>query len=57
MSMSEFGGLWKQQNNPACAKSVRVFIMLKLDIVRKKKQKPGPKPKRILSSDRGVKKK
>ena len=21
-SMSEFGGLWKQQNNPACTKSV-----------------------------------
>ena len=20
--MSEFGGLWKQQNNPACTKSV-----------------------------------
>ena len=35
-SMSEFGGLWKQQNHPACTKSVRVFIMLKLDTIRKK---------------------
>ena len=31
-SMSEFGGLWKHQNNPACAESVRVFGMLKLDV-------------------------
>ena len=35
--MSEFDGLWQQQNNPACTKSVglRVFIMLKLDPVQK----------------------
>ena len=32
-SNSEFGGVLKQ-NNPACAKSVRVFIMLKLDTIR-----------------------
>ena len=31
--MLEFGGLWQQQNNPACTKSVRVFIMLKLDTI------------------------
>ena len=31
--MSEFGGLCKHQNNPACAKSVRVFIVLKLDTI------------------------
>ena len=37
--MSEFGGLWKQQINPACTKSVRVFIMLKLDTTKKKKKK------------------
>ena len=24
-SMSKFGGIWKHQNNPACAKSVRGF--------------------------------
>ena len=35
-SMSEFGGLWKHQNNPACTKSVRVFSV-KLDTIRKKK--------------------
>ena len=28
--VSEFGvGLWKDQNNPACARSVRVLIKLK----------------------------
>ena len=37
--MSEFGGLWKQQNNPAYTKSVRVFRMLKLDTMGKKKKK------------------
>ena len=37
-SMSEFSGLWKQQYKPACTKSVRVFIMLKLDTVQKKKK-------------------
>ena len=35
--MSEFGGLWKHQSNPPCTKSVRVFKMLKLDTVRKKR--------------------
>ena len=29
-SMSEFGGLRKHHNKPACTKSVRVFKMLKL---------------------------
>ena len=38
-SMSEFSGLWKQQNKLACTKSVRVFIMLKLDTIQKKKKK------------------
>ena len=38
-SMSEFDGLLKQQNKPACSKSVRVFIMLKLDTIQKKKKK------------------
>ena len=36
--MSEFGGLWKQQNNPAYTKSVRVFRMLKLHTTGKKKK-------------------
>ena len=36
--MSEFGGLWKHQNSPACTNSVNVFRMLKLDTVRKKKE-------------------
>ena len=35
--MSEFGGLWIQQNNPARTRSLRVFIMLKLDTILKKK--------------------
>ena len=33
-------GLWKHQTNPACTKSVRVFVMVKLNIIRKKKRKP-----------------
>ena len=37
--MSEFDRLWKQQNNPACSKSVTVFIMLKLDTIQKTKKK------------------
>ena len=37
-SMSEFGGLWKHPNNPACTKSVRVFRLLKLDTIQKKKK-------------------
>ena len=28
---SEFSGLWKHQNNPACTKGARVFRMVKLD--------------------------
>ena len=36
--MSESGGLGKQQNNPADTKSVRVFRMLKLDTMGKKKK-------------------
>ena len=39
--MSEFGGLWKHQNNPACTKNARVFSrMLKMDTKRKKKKRP-----------------
>ena len=34
LSMLEFGGLWKHQNNPACIKSVRVFV-LKVDTIQK----------------------
>ena len=30
---SEFGGLWKHQNSPACIRCVRVFKMSKLDSV------------------------
>ena len=37
--MSEFGGLWKPQNNPACTKSFRAFSGLKLDIIGKKKKR------------------
>ena len=37
--MSEFRELWKHQNNPRALKSVRVFIMLKLDTIRRKKKK------------------
>ena len=37
--MSELGGSWKHQNNPACTKSVRSFVILKLDTIRKKKKK------------------
>ena len=36
--MSELGGLRKHQNNPACIKSVRVFSVLQLDTIRKKKE-------------------
>ena len=35
---SEFGGLWKHQSNPACTKSVKVFILLELDTIRKMKK-------------------
>ena len=35
--MSEFSGLWTHQNNPACAESIRVFIM-KLNTIPKKKE-------------------
>ena len=38
LSMSEFGGLWKHQNDPACTKSVRVFIMLMLDTTDTKEE-------------------
>ena len=37
-SMSEFDGVCKHQNNPACIKSVRVFKMLKMDIYTKTKK-------------------
>ena len=36
--MAEFGGLGTQQNNPACTERVRVFIMLKVNTIRKKKK-------------------
>ena len=39
--MSEVGGLWKHPNNPACTRSVRVFIILKLDNIWKKKSCKG----------------
>ena len=29
--VSEFGGLWEHQTNPACTKSVRDFTVLKMD--------------------------
>ena len=35
--MSEFGGSWKHQNNPACTESVRVYIISNLDAMPKKK--------------------
>ena len=38
-SMSEFGGLLKQQNNSECTKIVRVFILLKLDTIQKKRRR------------------
>ena len=34
---AQVDGLWKHQNNPAFTESVRVFKMLKLDIIRKEK--------------------
>ena len=46
--MSEFGGLWKQQSNPACTKSARAFIMLKLETIQKK-MPPVKAVKEILS--------
>ena len=30
--------MWKRQNNPSCSKNVRVFVMLKLDTMQKKKK-------------------
>ena len=39
-STSEFSGLWKLENNPACTESVRVFIVFKLDTIQKKTKKP-----------------
>ena len=44
--MLEFGGLWKHQNNPACTKSARVFIMLKFGTIRKKRKKRKKRRKR-----------
>ena len=35
-SMSEFGGLWKHSNNPACTEYVRAFQVLMLDAILKK---------------------
>ena len=35
--MAEFGGSWKQQNNPGCSKSAsRVFKLLVLDTMQKR---------------------
>ena len=34
--MSEFDGLWKHQNNPACTKSVSRLQNVEVDIVQKK---------------------
>ena len=45
--MSEFGGLWKHSNNPTCTKSVRVFRVLKLNIIWKKEKKKKTKYKNI----------
>ena len=44
--MSEFDGLGTHQNNPACTDSVRVFIMLKLDTIGKKRKKKKKKKKK-----------
>ena len=41
--MSEFSGLWKHKNNPACSKKMSVFIKLKLDTIKKKKKKKKKK--------------
>ena len=35
LSMSEFSGVWKHQNNPGCAKSAGIFKTLKLDTMHK----------------------
>ena len=35
-SMSEFGGLWKHQNNLACTKSFGVFRVLSFFTMRRK---------------------
>ena len=40
LSISEFGGLWKHPNTPACTKTsnrVKVFNLLRLDIIQKKR--------------------
>ena len=55
-SMSESGGLWKHQNNPAPSKSVRVFVML--DTIRKAKgrqtdRQTQSKTKTELQRERG----
>jgi len=40
--MSEFtGGSWKHQFNQACTESVRIFKVLELDTLRKKKDTKG----------------
>ena len=51
--MSEFGGLWTHQNNPACTRSVRVFRMLKLDTIQKKKK--GRKKRRTNKKNKNDK--
>ena len=45
-STSEFSGLWKHQNNPACTNNVRVSRMMKLDTIRKKKNNNKKKKKK-----------
>ena len=43
--MSEFSELWKHPNNPSCSKSVKVFMMFKLDTNRRKSAAtPSPTP-------------
>ena len=44
--MSEFFGLWKRQNIPACTNSVRIFLTLMLDTIRKKKMVKKKKKKK-----------
>lgn len=50
--MSEFGGFWKRPNNPACTKNVKVFKMLKLETIGKKKDVVTKHDKEV--SDDGV---
>ena len=44
--MSQFGGLRKHQNNPACTERCQGLQNVTLDIIRKKKKKKKKKKKR-----------